>query len=46
MNMSLDPANVQVSPVVRPPDSALRRFLTTNRAAVGTLAVFVAMIAI
>jgi len=43
---SLEPIEVRARPLARPPDSALRRFVDNNRAALGTLAVFVVMIAI
>ena len=46
MSASLEPIEARAKPVERPPDSALRRFFDANRAAVGTLAVFVVMIAI
>ena len=46
MTASLEPIEARAKPVERPPDSALRRFFDLNRAAVGTLAVFVIMIAI
>jgi len=45
MTLSLEPANNQTARVSRPPDSALRHFLGANRAAFGTVAVFVVMIA-
>jgi simple sugar transport system permease protein len=45
MTMSLEPIDTRVRPVERPPESALRRFADRNRAALGTLAVFVVMIA-
>jgi simple sugar transport system permease protein len=43
---SLEPIDTRAKPVARPPESALRRFVEVNRAALGTLAVFVVMIAI
>jgi ribose/xylose/arabinose/galactoside ABC-type transport system permease subunit len=43
MTLSLEPAHAETAPVTRPPDSALRIYLSRNRAAVGTFAVFVAM---
>ena len=46
MSSLIEQATVQAATVVRPPDSALRRFLMTNRAAVGTFVVFVAMMAV
>src|SRR5580692_8865288 len=46
MTLSLEPANKQAASVARPPDSALRHFLGANRAAIGTFAVFVVMIAL
>ena len=46
MSASLEPMEVRAQPVARPPESALRRFADRNRAPLGTLAVFVAMIAI
>lgn len=46
MSLSLDPAAGRAPKVVRPSDGALRRFFNVNRASIGTLAVFVAMIAI
>ena len=46
MSASLEPMEARAQPVARPPDSALRRFADRNRAALGTFAVFVAMIAI
>ncbi len=45
MTVSLDPVDTRARPVERPPESALRRFADRNRAALGTLAVFVIMIA-
>ena len=38
--------DARAQPVARPPESALRRFADRNRAALGTFAVFVVMIAI
>jgi ribose/xylose/arabinose/galactoside ABC-type transport system permease subunit len=46
MTLSLEPANLRDAPVARPPDGALRRFLLANRAAVGSFAVFVAMMVV
>ncbi len=46
MSASLKPLEARAKPVLRPPESALRRFADRNRAALGTFAVFVAMIAI
>ena len=46
MSASLEPAEARARPVERPPESALRRFVDHNRASLGTLAVFVVMIAI
>ncbi len=46
MSASLEPVEARARPVERPPESALRRFIDQNRAALGTLAVFVVMIAI
>ena len=46
MTASLEPMDERANPVARPPESALRRFVEVNRAALGTLAVFVVMIAI
>jgi ribose/xylose/arabinose/galactoside ABC-type transport system permease subunit len=46
LSASLEPIEARAQPVARPPESALRRFVDRNRAALGTLAVFVAMIAI
>jgi ribose/xylose/arabinose/galactoside ABC-type transport system permease subunit len=46
MSASLEPVEARPRPVERPPESALRRFVDRNRAALGTLAVFVIMIAI
>ena len=45
MSASLEPV-ARAAVVSRPADGALRRFLGANRAAAGTLAVFVAMIAL
>ncbi len=45
MTASLEPIDARARPVARPPESALRRFVDRNRAALGTLAVFVVMIA-
>ena len=46
MSASLEPVSAQrTARVVRPPDGALRRFVSANRAAVGTFAVFVVMMA-
>ena len=46
MSASLEPIDARAKPVARPPESALRRFADRNRAALGTFAVFVVMIAI
>ncbi len=46
MTASLEPIDTRARPVERPPESALRRFADRNRAALGTLAVFVIMIAV
>jgi ribose/xylose/arabinose/galactoside ABC-type transport system permease subunit len=46
VSASLEPIQARAKPVARPPESALRRFADRNRAALGTLAVFVVMIAI
>ena len=46
MSASLEPIDMRAKPVARPPESAIRRFVDANRAALGTLAVFVVMIAI
>jgi ribose/xylose/arabinose/galactoside ABC-type transport system permease subunit len=47
MSASLDPVDARrIARVVRPPDGVLRRFLSANRAAVGTFAVFVVMMAV
>ena len=46
MTASLEPMDERANPVARPPESALRRFVEVNRAALGTLTVFVVMIAI
>ena len=46
MSASLEPIAARTRPVARPPESALRRFADRNRAALGTFAVFVVMIAI
>jgi ribose/xylose/arabinose/galactoside ABC-type transport system permease subunit len=46
MTASLEPMEARSRPVAGSPDSALRRFADRNRAALGTLAVFVIMIAI
>ncbi|MBV8662816.1 MAG: ABC transporter permease, partial [Hyphomicrobiales bacterium] len=46
MSASIEPVSAQrTARVVRPPDGALRRFVSANRAAVGTFAVFVVMMA-
>ena len=45
MTISLEPTESRSAPVVRQPDGPLRRFVSRNRAAIGTLAVFVAMMA-
>ena len=46
MSASLETTQARAKPVERPPESAARRFFDVNRAAVGTLVVFVVMIAI
>jgi ribose/xylose/arabinose/galactoside ABC-type transport system permease subunit len=46
MSASLETTEARAKPVERPPDNAVRRFFDVNRAAVGTLVVFVVMIAI
>ena len=46
MTISLEPTEPRTAAIVRRPDGAARRFLTANRAAVGTLAVFVVMMAV
>jgi ribose/xylose/arabinose/galactoside ABC-type transport system permease subunit len=46
MSVELESLEPRAAPVTRPADGALRRFLQTNRAAVGTFAVFVVMMAI
>ena len=46
MSASLEPIDARAKPVARPPESAMRRFADRNRAALGTFAVFVVMIAI
>lgn len=47
MSASLEPIDARrTARVVRPPDGALRRFVSANRAAVGTFAVFVVMMAL
>ncbi len=45
MTASMEPIDARARPVERPPESRLRRFADRNRAALGTLAVFVVMIA-
>jgi simple sugar transport system permease protein len=45
MTASMKPIDARARPVERPPESRLRRFVDRNRAALGTLAVFVVMIA-
>ena len=44
MTMPLQSTEATAAPVKRPPDTALRQFLDSNRAALGTLAVFIVMI--
>ena len=44
MSASLEPIDARATHVARPPEGALRRFFAANRAAMGTLAVFVVMI--
>jgi len=46
VSASLEPIEARAKPVAPAPESALRRFIDHNRAALGTLAVFVVMIAI
>ena len=46
MSLSLEPAAERAPKVTRESDGPLRKFLDVNRASVGTLAVFVVMIAI
>ena len=46
MTVSLEPIDMHARPVERPLESALRRFVDRNRAPLGTLAVFVVMIAV
>ena len=46
MTASLEPIEARAKPVARPPESGVRRFFDNNRAALGTLGVFVVMIAI
>jgi simple sugar transport system permease protein len=46
MTASLEPVEARAKPVAPKPESALRRFVDHNRAALGTLAVFAVMIAI
>jgi len=46
MSASQEPVDTRSQRVARPPDGALRRFLDVNRAALGTFAVFVVMMAI
>jgi simple sugar transport system permease protein len=46
MSLELDTVDPVAARVHRPPDGAGRRFLDANRASIGTLAVFVAMIAV
>ncbi|GLS22526.1 ribose ABC transporter permease [Labrys miyagiensis] len=46
MSLSVNDRPKQPRVVVRPPESALRRFLTRNRAAMGTFVVFAVMILI
>jgi len=47
MSASLEPVDARrTARVARPPDGALRRFLAANRAAVGTFAVFLIMMAV
>ena len=45
MTASMEPIDARTRPVERPPESRLRSFVDRNRAALGTLAVFVVMIA-
>ena len=46
MSVELETLEPRAAQVTRPPDGALRRFLLRNRAAVGTFAVFLVMMAI
>jgi ribose/xylose/arabinose/galactoside ABC-type transport system permease subunit len=46
LSASLETTEARATPAARPPESALRRFVDLNRAALGTLAVFAVMIAI
>jgi simple sugar transport system permease protein len=46
MSASLEPVDARSQKVTRPPDGGLRRFLDANRAALGTFAVFIVMMAI
>jgi ribose/xylose/arabinose/galactoside ABC-type transport system permease subunit len=46
MTLSLEPIEARSATPVRRPDGALRRFLSKNRASLGTLAVFVVMMAV
>jgi ribose/xylose/arabinose/galactoside ABC-type transport system permease subunit len=46
MSASLEPIDARAAHVAGPPEGALRRFFAANRAAMGTLAVFVVMIGI
>ena len=46
MSLELDAVDPVAARVHRPPDGAVRRFLDANRASIGTLAVFVVMIAV
>src|SRR5260370_650297 len=46
MTLSLEPIQAGATPVSRHPDGALRRFVSKNRASIGTLAVFVVMMAV
>jgi simple sugar transport system permease protein len=46
MTLSLEPIESSAAPVSRRPDGALRRFVSKNRASIGTLAVFVVMMVV
>ena len=46
MSLELDTVDPVAARVRRPPDGGVRRFLDANRASIGTLAVFVVMIAV
>jgi simple sugar transport system permease protein len=46
MSLSIDDRQPKHALIARPPESALRRFLAANRAAIGTFAVLVVMLAV